>query len=94
MNICDANDLASENYPAVDVFGHRLHVFFDGDWNVWLNTEASDFDGLCIGVGATRSAAIAQAVRALEAVVEVLQGPTLDDIKKQPAAADAPEAQP
>lgn len=66
-----------EHHDVLDA--NELHVFkdaeFGGDWVVWLNTEASDFDGLCVGVGLTRQAAVTQAVRVLEAALERLQGP-------------------
>jgi hypothetical protein len=72
----DSNDQASRDYPSVLVAGHLLHVYRDEDgWAVWLNTEASDFDGLCIGLGTTRNTAVAEAVAALEAVLETLQEP-------------------
>ena len=53
----------------------RVHVVLDADGrpcDVWLNTEAGDFDGLCIGTGET---ALADAVGHLEHALEVLQGP-------------------
>lgn len=36
-----------------------------GLWEVWLNTEVQLFDGLCIGTGATREAAIEDARKSL-----------------------------
>jgi hypothetical protein len=76
------NDAASRVFPSVEVPGApelRLHVYKerDGDgWAVWLNTEVSDFDGLCLALGSTRDAAVADAVKGLEAVLEKLQGPS------------------
>ena len=56
-----------------------IHVYQEGgEWCVWLNTEASNFDGLCIGIGATRDLAVTQAVQALEAIVDFLQEPPPD----------------
>jgi hypothetical protein len=74
----DRHAAASDTYPSSLVAGHRLHVFkWDvNDWQVWLNTEEMDFDGICIGVGQTRGKAVAEAVIALEAVLEKLQEPT------------------
>jgi len=35
--------------------GYELHIFSNGgDWEVWLNTEITDYDGLCVGTGRTR----------------------------------------
>lgn len=71
------NDLASRTYPAREVEGHRLHVYEQGGaWHVWLNTEVSDFDGVCIAVAPTYDDAVGQAVRVLEACVEMLQEPS------------------
>lgn len=53
----------------------RVRIFEEapGDWQAWLDTDAQNFDGLCIGVGTTRDAAVADAVRELEEVVCELQ---------------------
>lgn len=53
--------------------GKQVHIieFITGDWQVWLN-KADDFDGLCIGNGPTREAAIADASTALEQVLQKL----------------------
>jgi hypothetical protein len=73
-------DRQTDDYPAVLVDGHLVHVFEEGhDWEVWLNCEDSTFSGLCIGVGLTRDAAVRQAVAALEAVVAHLQKRQDDD---------------
>lgn len=75
-SIAEMNRRASREYPAVEVEWHRLHVFCQrGEWCVWLNTEVSDFDGLCLAVEATRDLAVTRAVRVLEACVEELQRP-------------------
>lgn len=43
-----------------------LHVFRDGEmWEVWLNTEVKDFDGLCVGVGPSRDLAMRDAFNTL-----------------------------
>jgi hypothetical protein len=69
-------EIASERYPSVDVAGHLLHVCeMGGEWQVWLNCEDADFTGLCLSAEPTRDAAVAEAVRVLEAVVDHLQGP-------------------
>ena len=77
--IAGENDLISERYPSVNIAGHLVHVFqnFRGSstWSVWMNTEAADFDGLCIGLGSSRDNAIWHAVEALEAIVDFLQSP-------------------
>ncbi len=46
-----------------------------GEFAVWLDTEVADHDGLCIGLGATRDEAVAQAVKDLEARLAELQMP-------------------
>jgi hypothetical protein len=76
-SIADHNDASSNAYPSrLTTAGNRVHVFErDGEWDVWLNTEDMDFTGLCIGSGETREAAVADAVAALEAAVEILQRP-------------------
>jgi hypothetical protein len=77
-----ADELREQEHHAMDESGQpKLHVFQqDGpprpyEWAVWLNTGVSDFDGLCIGIGATRDEAIADAVKVLEWATERLQGP-------------------
>lgn len=76
--ITDANDRASVKYPSLKFAeSHRLHVYREGsEWHVWLNTEAGDFDGLCITTGGkTRDAALAEAVRIFEAAIDAIQQP-------------------
>lgn len=59
----------------VDTFGHK------GQWTVWLNTEVSTFDGLCIGIGDTRQEAVQQATTTLERALTILQeNPSIDGI--------------
>jgi hypothetical protein len=48
--------------------GYELHVTKkdshgadEGEWNVWLNTEVSDYDGLIVGQGPTPGAAMENA---------------------------------
>lgn len=64
-------------FPAVLVARrHLLHVFEEyGQWKVWLNTEDMEFTGLCVGVGATREAAVAQAMEGFTAAITELQKP-------------------
>lgn len=74
LSIRENEDRASKQYPSIPVEGCALHVFgLEGGWQVWLNTEVQDFDGLCIGTGTSRNGAIAEARKVLEACVEVLQ---------------------
>lgn len=71
---------ATEEHLDLDGGAHRLHVFQDIDdvWVVWLNTEASDFDGLILGMGGTRDEAVAQAVAVMESAERLLQGRSRD----------------
>jgi hypothetical protein len=56
--------------------GNLLHVaMIDGEWEVWLNTDIQNFDGLCIGAGKSRDAAVTDAVAVLEAATDALQNP-------------------
>lgn len=76
MTIQESNDDASERYPSVTITrAHRLHVYEQGGyWCVWLNTEASDFDGLCLSVDEpTRAHAVAEAARVLQAALDALR---------------------
>lgn len=73
-------DMASERYHSVPVEDHGLHIFeIRGEWEVWLNCEDADFTGLCLSIGLTRDAAVAQAVAVLEAVLEALQQPPKEE---------------
>lgn len=55
----------------LEVFGYRLHITNHdawgetGAWEVWLNTEVQQFDGLCIGYGLTREQALIDAQQTL-----------------------------
>lgn len=61
----------------IDLDSNRIHISSGqpNDFEVWLNTDAGDFDGLCIGCGPTREIAISEAVAVLrEGIME------LDDV--------------
>src|SRR4051794_396920 len=70
-------EAAIERQPAVRLStGELLHVYQDDEgWWVWLNTEVSEFDGLCVGAGTTRDGAVAAAVQVFEAAIAELQHP-------------------
>jgi hypothetical protein len=71
--IQDDNDELSRRPPSVTIGSTRVHVCRDDDrWQAWLNTEVADFDGLCIGLGPTESAARAAAIRTLAAAIQHL----------------------
>lgn len=55
--------------------GNRIHVLSEvrDDFEVWLNTNIDDFDGLCIGCGVTRAAAIRDALDVLQQGVAALE---------------------
>lgn len=77
INRADGPDDSDER---LELDGHVLHIAKrDGFYEVWLNTEAEDFDGLHIGEGQGRNEAVANAVRALERAIESLQQPHLTD---------------
>lgn len=59
----------------LDLDGNRIHISSDdpNDFQVWLNTDVGDFDGLCIGCGPTRANAVAQAIGVLEQGVAALK---------------------
>jgi uncharacterized lipoprotein YmbA len=61
----------------VDLDGNRLHVLSEtaNDFQVWLNTDVQDFDGLCIGYGPSRETAVANAVAMLEDALVKLRPP-------------------
>ena len=55
---------------------HVVHTFRDeddGEWNVWLNTEVADFDGICLASGTNRDEARASARDALQQALEALK---------------------
>lgn len=59
----------SATFPSVEVAGHRLHTFESAEgWEVWLNTEDRDFDGLCLAHGKTKRDVIIEARRVLMAL--------------------------
>ena len=65
----ESSETIDERYA---VSGHGLQIIQRDEhyFAVWLNIqEDSDQDGLCIGVGDTRPAAIEQASKSLEALV-------------------------
>jgi len=51
----------------------KVHVFeeYEG-WEVWLDL-IEDHDGLCVGSGATKQAALEEAVHALEQAIATIQ---------------------
>ena len=56
---------ASEEFPANPLTtGHSLHVFpMRGCWQVWLNTQPSDFNGLRVAMGRTYEDAVNAALQ-------------------------------
>jgi hypothetical protein len=74
----DKFDAAKRNDPERP---HRVHVVLDEvtqrPREVWLNTEVSDFDGLCLGSGEN---CLAEAVASLEQAIRVLQAPPSPDV--------------
>lgn len=60
----------------------------DGDFTVWLNTDARVFRGCLIGQGRTRQDAVSEAVRVLEWATGELQAPPPDAIR---FATDGPD---
>lgn len=60
----------------LDIGDNRIHIASDasGEFEVWLNTEVADYDGLCIGCGSTWHQAASQALETLEAGVRALRG--------------------
>ena len=59
------SDVASEDFPAIPLTtGHSLHVFaMGGYWQVWLNTQPADFNGLRVAMGRTYEDAINAALQ-------------------------------
>lgn len=55
--------------------GHRLHVVETGPnyWEVWLDTELEDFDGICLAQGSTQASAVGRAVMLLDAAADFLR---------------------
>lgn len=54
---------------------NQVHIISEtpNDYEVWLNTDVGDFDGLCIGCGASRKAAITDAIYVLESGAQALK---------------------
>lgn len=52
----------------IDLDGNRIHIASEqlNDFEVWLNTDVGDFDGLCVGCGPTREIAVSQAIAILK----------------------------
>ena len=66
-----------------------VHAFHDGyDWDIWLDTEVAERDGLCIGVGQTRAAAIEDAISDLEEALVVLRNESAFDALLDAALAE------
>lgn len=59
--------------------GNRIHIVSEAenDFEVWLNTNVGDFDGLCIGCGQTRQGAVDDAARVLKQALQKLTGAAL-----------------
>jgi hypothetical protein len=77
INTANGPDDGDDRFPCD---GRVLHVAKrDGFYEVWLNTEVADFDGVHIGEGETREAAVADAVRTLESAATALQLPYLTE---------------
>lgn len=49
--------------------------YVDGDVEVWADVPGADMAGIIVGIGETRETAVAEAVRTLEKLTELLQGP-------------------
>lgn len=60
----------------LDIEGYKMVIHGnEGEplWEVWLNTDESDFDGLCIGSGTTRELAVEYAIATLSPALNWLQ---------------------
>lgn len=69
-----AADYAREHFPSVPVGHGSLHVCnYDGDWQIWLNCEDSEFTGLCLASCVSKQAALTEATATLEAALDALQ---------------------
>ena len=62
----------------LELGSNKLHIVSEqpNDFTVWLNTEVQDFDGLCIGCGNSREAAVMDAIDVLETGVQALKDAT------------------
>lgn len=57
-----------------DVNDRDLHVIGEsGDVEVWLNMKTADFEGVSIGGGESRRAAVADAIETLERALGILK---------------------
>lgn len=65
---------------------HDIHIWSDisgADWDVWLELNDGDLDGVCLGGGESRDAAVQIAVDALESALRTLQEtPSPETMKK------------
>lgn len=65
--------MANVTNERFQIKSNTLHLTnADDEFQLWLNTEASDFDGLIIGTGDTRQAALVDAVQTLNKVLAKL----------------------
>lgn len=65
---------APHRFVLGDLHGYTVAIKQDHESaEVWLDTEVEAFDGLCIGLGPTRQAAIDDALRVLRYVSECLE---------------------
>ncbi len=74
-----------ELYAHPDKGQPELCIERDGDfdaWTVWLNTGIANYDGLVIGTGETRQAAIEDAYRVAEWIAETLNQPSPEAMKR------------
>src|SRR5262245_48001637 len=57
--------------------GNTLHIKGNDDpaddYEIWINTNDADYDGVCIGGGSTLAEAHAEAVKVLEGCLRVLR---------------------
>lgn len=67
-----AKKLLHDEHLTLD--SNRIHILSEvrDDFEVWLNTDVGEFDGLCIGCGVTREGAIADALDILRQGVSAL----------------------
>ena len=60
----------------------------DGDWEVWVDATAGEFQGACIGVGPTEGEAMADALSSCNSytwtLLELLQSLGLTEKGRQP----------
>jgi len=68
----------------IELNGRVLHIAQrDKFYEVWLNTETADFDGIHIGEGETREIAVDDAVKTFQAAIYALQRPYLTEEEAQ-----------